>query len=149
MLARAIGAAAAAATLASAAAGQDYFDAGAREFRDNCAACHGEDGRGGGPMAEILSIPTPDLTRMAERRDGRLDPMELFAFIDGRADVRAHGDPMPIWGSRFRAEAELFLEPVEAEIAARVRLLELAFYLMSIQRGGYPTGYAADGETGE
>jgi mono/diheme cytochrome c family protein len=136
-----------AAALGAGAAAQDVYEPGAREFRESCAGCHGADARGGGPVAELLTVPVPDLTRMAERREGRLDPLELLAVIDGRAGVRAHGGPMPIWGSRYRAEAELYAEPAEAELATRMRLLALAFYLMSIQRGGYPTGYAPDAGT--
>lgn len=39
-------------------------------FRTYCAACHGADARGGGPAASSLTAKVPDLTRIAQRRDG-------------------------------------------------------------------------------
>src|SRR5690625_6298082 len=40
-------------------------------FITSCASCHGEDGRGGGPVAEFLTIPVPDLT--LDRKSTRLN----------------------------------------------------------------------------
>ena len=72
---------------------------GAEWFRSFCASCHGVDARGNGPVAEHLSVPPADLTRIAARRGGSFDAAEIAAFIDGGERVRAHGSPeMPVWG---------------------------------------------------
>ena len=55
--------------------GRDSFDC-------YCAACHGVDGRGGGPAASALRTPPPDLTTLARRNGGF--PRELVvAFVEG------------------------------------------------------------------
>jgi putative copper resistance protein D len=47
---------------------------GAQVFADNCAACHGADGRGDGPLAKGLSVKPADLTgeHVFEHADGDL-----------------------------------------------------------------------------
>jgi len=35
-----------------------------------CAACHDQDGKGGGPVARSLKVTAPDLTRIAARNGG-------------------------------------------------------------------------------
>jgi mono/diheme cytochrome c family protein len=67
-----------------------------------CASCHGQGGRGDGPVAAELRTATTDLTRLAEKSGGRF-PFEAVAkAVDGRQTVRAHGAPdMPVWGEVF------------------------------------------------
>lgn len=63
-----------------------------------CAACHGPDARGGGPVAANLRTAPPDLTRIAERH-GRFDREAVGAYVDGREPVEPHGTrDMPVWG---------------------------------------------------
>ncbi len=59
--------------------------AGARLFRGTCAACHGESGMGNGPVAPLLNVPVPDLTRIAARRNGEFPELEVFRIIDGQS----------------------------------------------------------------
>ncbi len=40
-------------------------------FATNCAVCHGTTGSGDGPAASSLPTQPPNLTKIAERRDGR------------------------------------------------------------------------------
>lgn len=64
-----------------------------------CAACHGGEGRGDGPVGRRLNVAVPDLTRIAERNDGRFPAGDVAATIDGRSLVVAHGTrAMPVWG---------------------------------------------------
>jgi mono/diheme cytochrome c family protein len=39
----------------------DDFPSGQQLFQDHCATCHGTDGTGNGPMAQVLKIPPADL----------------------------------------------------------------------------------------
>ena len=82
------------------------LDASGRDtFLRHCASCHGAEGKGDGPLAASLTIPPADLTRIAERNDGRFDERAVMAVIDGRRDVAAHGDrDMPVWGAVFEEE---------------------------------------------
>lgn len=76
-------------------------------FLRHCASCHGTDGAGRGPLAELLRVPPADLTRIAERAGGRFDDARVMAVIDGRREVAAHGPrEMPVWGAVFEEELE-------------------------------------------
>ncbi|NDR56054.1 cytochrome c [Pseudoruegeria sp. M32A2M] len=112
---------------------------GKQEYLIACAGCHGEDGGGTGPLAELLSIETPSLTKITERTGGGDFPYQnTLLLIDGRNDIRAHGGEMPIWGERFmgdvRAHDNPTLTPEYAELVTKGRLLALVEYLASIQK---------------
>lgn len=110
---------------------------GKQEFIRSCAACHGDDGRGGGPVAELLVITPPDLTSIRKRHGGEFPASRVYRIIDGRNELRAHGRrDMPIWGDRYRADALRGLPlPLDAGADAVVhgRILSLVFYLDYIQ----------------
>ncbi|HEY2132136.1 MAG TPA: cytochrome c [Acetobacteraceae bacterium] len=65
---------------------------GARLFAQNCASCHGADGRGDGPLAKRLDIPPADLTapHLWEHSDG-----ELFWWLTHGIDSPRGGLAMP------------------------------------------------------
>ena len=64
---------------------------GADEYNRLCAACHGEDGRGDGPVAGVLKTPPTNLTLLAKNNGGHFPAMRALDFIDGRAGADAHG----------------------------------------------------------
>lgn len=105
-------------------------------FERFCAACHGSQARGDGPVARSLNVAVPDLTRIAERRGGRFPAQEIRETVDGRSLVRAHGTrTMPVWGY------ELWMEQggdVTAEADARSLIGRLVAYLESIQASSGP-----------
>ena len=39
-------------------------------FRTNCAACHGTEARGDGPLAKLLERQPSDLTMLSKKNDG-------------------------------------------------------------------------------
>lgn len=79
--------------------------AGREAFLRHCASCHGEGGKGDGPLASELTAAPADLTRIAARNEGRFDERALMRVIDGRREVAAHGDrDMPVWGAVFEEE---------------------------------------------
>ena len=79
---------------------------GKRDFRNYCAACHGVSAQGDGTVAEFLTIDAPDLTRLTKRNAGHFPREKILMVIDGRAEVKIHGDrEMPVWGEWFNAEA--------------------------------------------
>jgi hypothetical protein len=43
-------------------------------FRAHCAACHGSDAKGGGPLASTLRTEAPDLTLLAKKSGGSFRP---------------------------------------------------------------------------
>ena len=109
--------------------------AGEIEYAQACAACHGAGGKGDGPVAQYMSVPVPDLTRIAARRDGDFPYRELMEMIDGRNAERQpgpHGTAMPVWGDRFMLDSGN-PEPVHNEINTLGRISSLVNYLYAIQ----------------
>jgi mono/diheme cytochrome c family protein len=128
---------------AAAADKKPEFDPGRYEYENSCAACHGVDGKGGGPVAASLKKAPSDLTTLARRNGGVLPVDRLYAWIDGRQIVAGHGDrAMPVWGRRYGAEsaevADAFSDKpkgsyVELDMYVRARILALVDYLNRIQ----------------
>jgi mono/diheme cytochrome c family protein len=71
-------------------------------FRHHCAPCHGEDGKGGGPMAAALKAKVPDLTMLAKRNKGKFPTERVRKVIVGEEALASHGSrEMPVWGPIF------------------------------------------------
>lgn len=119
----------------SAVLAQQKVDFGKREFETNCASCHGKDGKGKGPLVEMLRRSPPDLTQLAKNNQGVLPMNRLYEVIEG-ADVPAHGGrDMPVWGLDYRIkDAEYFMEtPYDASAMVRSRILALLEYINRLQ----------------
>ncbi|MGA8058792.1 MAG: hypothetical protein WB999_11150 [Candidatus Binataceae bacterium] len=100
---------------------------GRQIYLERCASCRGLSGEGDGPVARALTTPPANLRRLSERFGNPLPEDQVARFIDGRAEVRAHGPrDMPVWGARFYAETQ------DAN-AVQARIAELVAYLESIQ----------------
>ena len=107
--------------------------AGLEEYVQACASCHGIAGQGNGPLAEFMTVPVPDLTRIAQANDGVFPMLQVIQIIDGRTGVRGHGSAMPVWGARYMAEISPQTGEYGAELLVRGRVLALATHLESIQ----------------
>jgi mono/diheme cytochrome c family protein len=106
-------------------------ESGTTLYRLNCASCHGVDGYGDGPVAKSLTVPVPDLTRIAARRGGRFPREEVARIIDGLSPFAAHGSrEMPVWGYEF---FDPRLDDEAAQALADERVRRLVDYLASIQ----------------
>jgi mono/diheme cytochrome c family protein len=117
-------------------------DAGRHEYVNSCAVCHGDSGRGDGPIAASLKIAPADLTKIRKRNKGVFPFGQVYEVIDGRKTIAGHGSrDMPVWGDRFKEKsaelAELALKfgiSIDAEAFARDRVLALIRYLSSLQK---------------
>lgn len=106
---------------------------GRDEFARACAACHGADGRGGGPVAAELRTPPADLTVLAARAGGCFPREHVIGILNGEVRLPAHGSrEMPVWSERFGPGA--FGATAAASIYARRRLEAITDYVQSIQR---------------
>jgi mono/diheme cytochrome c family protein len=106
---------------------------GAEMYQQLCASCHGTGGEGDGPVASLIRIQTPDLTRIAKRDGGEFPTEDVRRTIDGRYDRPAHGSrDMPVWGWR------LYMSTSNDDPAERARvdsmIDRLVNYLKSIQK---------------
>ena len=107
-------------------------DPGREAFVQYCAACHGADAQGGGPLASELRTAPPDLTRLAERYGSPLQTQRLLERIDGRDMARAHGSrEMPVWGRKLARNVP---RTQSTEAHTRGTLLIIIDWLQSIQQ---------------
>ena len=110
---------------------QEVAAAGRKVYEKNCAVCHGREGKGDGGAATILTVKPADLTQIRKKNKGEFPFWQVYRTIDGREEVKSHGTrDMPIWGADFRLEAGT---SAVAESQVRGRILELVYYLQSIQ----------------
>jgi mono/diheme cytochrome c family protein len=95
-------------------------DVGSDVFKTYCAACHGQNAKGDGPLADNLRVRPPDLTLIAKRMGGTFPADKVRRIIDGRNPVKGHGGPdMPVWGDAFKSSREGYSdEAVKARIEA-------------------------------
>jgi mono/diheme cytochrome c family protein len=108
---------------------------GEAEYLNSCAVCHGLEGRGDGPLTEILMKRPADLTRISDRNGGTFPYARVFAVIDGRFLVPSHGErEMPVWGRQFLVDDVDLYGPAGGEIVTTERIHSLAGYIESLQR---------------
>lgn len=107
---------------------------GERTYLAACAGCHGAAGDGGGPMTGILTVPVPDLTRLAERNDGVFPWLRVVHVVDGRTGLRSHGGAMPIFGLLFDGDTAVADAPDGSPVVTSARVLAVVEYLKSIQK---------------
>ena len=97
-------------------------------FRAHCAACHGADGKGNGPVAPGLKTLPADLTSLAKKNKGEFPASRVRSMISGDQLSASHGSrEMPIWGP-------IFHQIEEDQDFGNVRLANLVKYLESIQQ---------------
>jgi mono/diheme cytochrome c family protein len=104
-------------------------DLGARLFFNHCAACHGDDAEGTGPVAAAMRVTVPNLRSIAMRNGGTFPAEAVAAYIDGRESPAAHGDrQMPIWGDVFSGPSGTSQRTLRRRIAALVDFIEEVQY---------------------
>jgi mono/diheme cytochrome c family protein len=119
---------------AGAAAAQGMMAASETEFLNSCAVCHGASGRGDGNLVNFLNVKPTDLTKLSANNDGKFPFLEVFQVVDGRTMVSGHGArDMPVWGRRYQEDIGESYGPYGGENAVRARILELVYYIQSIQ----------------
>ena len=97
-------------------------------YRAYCASCHGEGGKGNGPMAAWMKVVPSDLTRIAARNGGKFPLERVDRIISGEEPLPSgHGTrAMPVWGP-------VFSQVTRDQDLGRVRIDNLARYLRDIQ----------------
>ena len=90
---------------------------GAVVFRAYCAACHGDDGKGAGPVAESLHMRPSDLTGLKQRNGGEFPAYRVRRMLDASDNPPAHGARrMPVWGPDLTpANATAILEHLKSK----------------------------------
>lgn len=106
---------------------------GKQDFAQNCASCHGKDGKGHGEALYVIpGIKPPDLTGLTRKHGGVFPSDQVYQSIDGRAGIPSHARyDMPFWGTNFQQEGKEFTP--ESEAKAKERISNIVSYIKSIQ----------------
>ena len=101
---------------------------GAEMYQAYCASCHGPKGVGGGPVAQYLKTPVPDLTTLSRQNKGAFPTQRVAQVIRGEVDVKTHGiREMAVWGPFFLSQKNT------QEAVVHTRVANLSSYLESLQ----------------
>lgn len=105
-----------------------YMPTGQQMYQQYCAACHGSDAKGNGPLAPLLKTPPPNLTTLAKRHPGKFPYTYVSNILEFGPGASAHGSSdMPTWGPIFRYFDK------QNERVVRQRIKNLCDYLASLQ----------------
>lgn len=116
----------------AAAAAAETENPGRAMYLKYCGACHGPQGKGDGVAGTFIRPKPTDLTQIAKQNGGEFPSQRTIQVIDGRATVRAHGDPdMPVWGEVLSDQAR-GTRTAKAEVVGGPLTL-ITEYLRSIQ----------------
>lgn len=108
-------------------------------YEANCAACHGDTGKGDGEFGKLWAMPVARLDTLSKENGGVFPFERTYKVIDGRLKVKGHGERMtPIWGDVFTLHAIQEYGPFFGEFYAnehivRGRILALIEYLHELQ----------------
>ena len=106
---------------------------GREQYLQHCAACHGIKGDGHGPLEHELTAPPADLRLLFRKYGNPLPEDQIARFMDGRADVKAHGPrDMPVWGWEMWQNPEGSGNPNQVSDS----VAHIIHYLQSIQLVG-------------
>lgn len=101
---------------------------GSEMFNSYCAACHGTDGKGGGPAVAALKTPPPNLTTLSARNNGKFPELRVYQAIRGDLDMPAHGTKdMPVWGVVFNSMSH------DNGAGTQMRLANITTYIKDMQ----------------
>ncbi|MGB8473760.1 MAG: cytochrome c [Candidatus Acidiferrum sp.] len=103
--------------------GSSTLSAGAAQFTQHCAVCHGDDLKGSGPFPAPYRVP-PDLTTLSRRHGGKFPEAYVRKVLRNGVTLPAHGPAeMPVWADTNRLD--------KAQRAAWIR--DLTSYIKSRQ----------------
>lgn len=107
---------------------------GARaDFAAYCAVCHGNDGRGGGPLAEGMEPAPADVTLVARSNGGVFPKTQVMGHIAGYTMGRSDS-PMPSFADLLEGPTVMFDDGSGQRVPTPARLVALADYVQSLQR---------------
>ncbi len=126
-------AALAGAALGGAAAAEGNAKNGEAIYDRYCAACHGAEATGEGPMQAVLTVPPTDLTALSAGNDGVFPTGRVVKRIDGRDPLVAHGSPMPVYGDFFEGDDASLKTESGQPIVTSTPVRDLIAYLEGLQ----------------
>lgn len=74
---------------------------GHQMYTSYCAPCHGQDGKGNGPVASAMKSQPTDLTQLARNNHGKYPDTHVVAVLEFGSDLAAHGSATMRCGAPF------------------------------------------------
>jgi mono/diheme cytochrome c family protein len=106
----------------------NYVPSGKVMYKQYCATCHGSEAKGNGPLASLLKVRPPDLTKLAQRHAAKFPYNYVSSVLQFGPGPSAHGSSdMPTWGPIFGYFDK------QNEKAVHQRIKNLCDYLASLQ----------------
>ncbi len=94
-----------------------------------CVSCHGDEGKGDGPVGPHLRPEPSDLTLLSKKNGGVFPFDSVSAMVDGRKRVPGHGSKdMPVWGDAFHV-----VDEEGGEEGVKQKINDLVHFVRSIQ----------------
>jgi len=98
-----------------------------------CAACHGAEATGHGPMRAVLTVQPSDLTALSAGNDGVFPMERVVKRIDGRDPLVAHGSQMPVYGDFFDGDGASLRTESGQPVITSTPVADLVAYLQNLQ----------------
>jgi mono/diheme cytochrome c family protein len=106
-----------------------FVPSGDLMYAQYCAACHGRDAKGNGPVASGLKTMPPDLTTLAKRHGGKFPYDYLSSVLRFGLGPSSHGSSeMPTWGPLFK-----YADKNDEQLIEQ-RIKNMSDYLASVQQ---------------
>lgn len=102
-------------------------------FMENCAVCHGENGKGDGEMARAMAKAPTDLTLITLRNKDSFPRARIMSVIDGYARSASNKPGMPEFGGLLEGDLIPFDSGDGIQTPTPRKLVALLEYLESIQ----------------
>jgi len=112
---------------------------GERDYRNSCARCHGDSGKGSGWFGKYLKQRPPPLAQIKKNNGGVFPSDHLYEVIEGRKDMEVHGPrDMPLWGRIYITQADKKQETYVGQLSSveqmvRIRIRALVNYIAQFQ----------------
>jgi len=114
-------------------AAADSVAPGQKLFGLHCAACHGTDATGSGPMVSALTVRPPDLTVLARGNSGVFPTGRVIAHVDGTHPLLGHGGDMPVFRYFFQGSDATITEPNGETFTTSRPIADVVAWLKTIQ----------------
>ncbi|MDA7423893.1 c-type cytochrome [Thalassococcus lentus] len=103
-------------------------------FMENCAVCHGANGKGDGELARGMAKAPADLTLIALRNGDSFPRAKVMSTIDGYAKSDMSGPGMPEFGDLLSGDLVPFDSGDGLQTPTPRKLVALLEYIESIQQ---------------
>lgn len=105
----------------------------ARDYAENCVACHGPGGRGNGPAAVGMTPAPSDLTMLAAENGGVFPKTRVMGQLVGYTMGRSESH-MPVFEALREGPVVMYDDGSGQRVATPARLVALADYLQTLQQ---------------